>query len=76
MIGLYFYDSDVVTIASSLEPPARGELEISDITREYLRRGTLRVERLGRGYAWLDTGTPEAMVEGSEFVRTLENRTG
>jgi len=76
VIGLYFFDADVVAISEKLKPSARGELEITDVTREYLRRGTLAVERLGRGYAWLDTGTPEALIEGSEFVRTLERRTG
>jgi glucose-1-phosphate thymidylyltransferase len=76
IIGLYFFDRDVVSIASKLKPSARGETEITDVIGEYLKRGTLHVERLGRGHAWLDTGTPEAMIEGSEFVRTLENRTG
>jgi glucose-1-phosphate thymidylyltransferase len=76
IIGLYFFDRDVVSIASSLKPSARGETEITDVIGEYLKRGTLHVEKLGRGHAWLDTGTPEAMIEGSEFVRTLENRTG
>jgi glucose-1-phosphate thymidylyltransferase len=76
IIGLYFFDRDVVSIASKLKPSARGETEITDVIGEYLKRGTLHVEKLGRGHAWLDTGTPEAMIEGSEFVRTLENRTG
>jgi glucose-1-phosphate thymidylyltransferase len=76
IIGLYFFDRDVVSIASKLKPSARGETEITDVIGEYLKRGTLQVEKLGRGHAWLDTGTPEAMIEGSEFVRTLENRTG
>jgi glucose-1-phosphate thymidylyltransferase len=76
IIGLYFFDRDVVAIAEKLKPSARGEYEITDVIAEYLQRGTLHVEKLGRGHAWLDTGTPEAMIEGSEFVRTLENRTG
>jgi glucose-1-phosphate thymidylyltransferase len=76
IIGLYFFDRDVVSIASKLKPSARGETEITDVIGEYLKRGTLHVEKFGRGHAWLDTGTPEAMIEGSEFVRTLENRTG
>ncbi|HEV8014898.1 MAG TPA: glucose-1-phosphate thymidylyltransferase RfbA [Stellaceae bacterium] len=76
IIGLYFFDREVVSIAAGLKPSARGELEITDVIGEYLRRDALHVEKLGRGHAWLDTGTPEAMIEGSEFVRTLENRTG
>ena len=76
IIGLYFFDRDVVSIASKLKPSGRGETEITDVIGEYLKRGTLHVEKFGRGHAWLDTGTPEAMIEGSEFVRTLENRTG
>jgi glucose-1-phosphate thymidylyltransferase len=76
VIGLYFYDRDVVRFAERLTRSARGELEITDLNNVYLRAGTLAVERLGRGYAWLDTGTHESLLEASEFVRTLEKRTG
>ncbi len=76
VIGLYFYDRDVADLASRLKPSARGELEITDLNAEYLKRGDLAAEKLGRGYAWFDTGTHESLIEASEFVRTLEKRTG
>lgn len=74
--GLYFYDADVVDIAANLKPSPRGELEITDVNRVYMERNALNVELMGRGYAWLDTGTPDSLTDAANFVRTLEKRQG
>ena len=74
--GLYFYDARVTEIAASIKPSARGELEITDLNRVYLCEGTLRVERLSRGYAWLDAGTPDSLIQAATYVQTIQSRTG
>jgi len=74
--GLYFYDNEIVDLAKNLKPSARGELEITDVNLAYLKKGKLKVELLGRGYAWLDTGTPDSLIDASNYIATMERRQG
>ena len=74
--GLYFYDNAVVDIAAGLQPSPRGELEITDVNKTYLKQNSLRLEKMGRGYAWLDTGTHDSLLEAGNYVRTLQKRQG
>ena len=76
VVGLYFFDNDVVNIAKSIMPSARGELEITDVINAYLQKGTLSVQLMGRGFAWLDTGTHNSLVDATQFVKTIEDRQG
>jgi glucose-1-phosphate thymidylyltransferase len=76
VVGLYFYDNSVVSVAENLKPSARGEYEITDVNREYLKRGTLSVKNLGRGFAWLDTGTHDSLADAGSFVKAIEDRQG
>jgi glucose-1-phosphate thymidylyltransferase len=76
VVGLYFYDNHVVSVARSVRPSARGELEITDVNNAYLRRGDLRVKLMGRGFAWLDTGTHQSLVDATNYVKTIEDRQG
>jgi glucose-1-phosphate thymidylyltransferase len=76
VVGLYFYDSEVVQIAENLKPSARGEYEITDVNKEYLKRGKLTVQKMGRGFAWLDTGTHDSLADATSFVKAIEDRQG
>ena len=76
VVGLYFYNNDVVKLAHTMKPSARGEIEITDINNEYLKKGEMKVELMGRGYAWLDTGTTDSLLDASMFVKTIEERQG